>query len=607
MGIERVKDFIDLLIKEYRLGVENRVGLLVDGWLNIGDNYFMICAMTYAQKCLKKKYVIVGSEKHPIQIFATWHINNGADIEQIFITHEQYVDVIRFLKKDNLYSGILDYVPYEYEVSYFRNCTSRKDVYENLTRPVFPFFDRKKYVEKYKVVPGKTVFVIPDAGFSGTFPSYFWTMSIGMFKLLGYHVIVNSFWNETKVKYEDAIFCSPPLNDLVPFCNLCGIVYAFRSGLVELIASETTAKMYIFGLQPSMSEPFSIIRSVLKMYPFIDNTDNHIVEIPVPRDRTKFQWINDVRNEINNVSDFMRNNIFLRDKNERIHNEETKKASVFSYRQLTSGRKFVDIWRLRRIQDFCEIKYELKQEGQMIKLSMHIMPIMDWIITIGLKSVSSKKFIKLCDNYNHNIAFFDPEDDGEYYACVHVVHPITGHNCQFETEPISLCHSPHYKIQRCLTYRKYINLLYEVKNDVVIFITSRDAHTNSSMTTDLYMDVFEIETDLKHTFRHSWLCIIDGGKLVEELHSENKEVSAEYAWDGNFAIITSAGYNVNHNDKTSVSVKINNNEYCVNHRGLNFVVWDKKKNQVMDAVCYDTFASGKEAHRTSQHHYLYTI
>ena len=76
-------------------------------------------------------------------------------------------------------------------------------------------------------------------------------------------------------------------------------------------------------------------------------------------------------------------------------------------------------------------------------------------------------------------------------------------------------------------------------------------------------------------------------------------MSAEYEWDGNLASLTSAGFNVNQNDKTPVSIKVNGEELCVNRRGLNFVIWDKKENCLLDSVCFDTYWDGKASRKTS--------
>lgn len=588
-----VEGLIEKIITKNRLGIDNRIGLLILSDKNIGDIYFMIASLTYAQKMRGRKYVIISPEEFSVQVFAKWHKRYGADIETFFVNIEEWRSLVGYLRNTDSYSGVLDLYDNEYDVVFLRNNTLRKDVYENLTRPVFPFFDRKKYVEKYKVIPGKTVFVIPQAVFHGSLPIYFWKMSINLFKLLGYQVLVNE--KEGSSRYGDVQCCLPPLDDVVALCNLCGTVYSVRTGLVELIASETNAKLYIFGVKaPSPGTAMSVFHSVLEVYPHIDNTDNHVVEVEIPFNKEEFFWIKEIAEQKHSLMDFMRRNIYERDKEVKIEGnlDEYITPSCRFYSSRFTELKFVDFPHAR-IPDFCQVKYKLSLDRERIKLSLLINPSIYYKIHVALKTVGSKTIVESCEDYNYPVVYFVPEDDGDYYISVQIVHPFTGDNCWFETESVLLQHSLEFKMRHCEVYSKYISMLYKYRKSLVVFITSKDAHIDFMNSRDLEMEQFQIKTDLQHTFRHSWLCVIDGGNLIKELSSKDQQVTAEYEWDGNSSLLTSAGYNVNKSDKTPVSIKINDEEFCVNLRGLNFVVWDKEKNCILDSVCFDTFLDGK--------------
>lgn len=63
--------------------------------------------------------------------------------------------------------------------------------------------------------------------------------------------------------------------------------------------------------------------------------------------------------------------------------------------------------------------------------------------------------------------------------------------------------------------------------------------------------------------------------------------------------IESAGYDAGAavNKEPWASVRIDNHEYAINERGLNFVVYDMVTGKVADSICFDTYSQGAEATR----------
>ena len=157
-------------------------------------------------------------------------------------------------------------------------------------------------------------------------------------------------------------------------------------------------------------------------------------------------------------------------------------------------------------------------------------------------------------------------------------------------------------LKTCDKYCDYIKWLSLHRNNLLIFISSRDCHTSWLEQTraekKFWLDDFLIKTDLRFNFRDSWLCIIDEGNVVEEIGSQNKEVKCTFKWDDNECEMKSVGYNVHNSDKEDIFIKVNGKQLAVNKRGLNFVVWDKNKNELLDSICFDTFSSDK-AYRIS--------
>ena len=62
--------------------------------------------------------------------------------------------------------------------------------------------------------------------------------------------------------------------------------------------------------------------------------------------------------------------------------------------------------------------------------------------------------------------------------------------------------------------------------------------------------------------------------------------------------ITSAGFAITKNDRYPIKISVNNEDFSVNHRGINIVVWDIKENKMVDSICFDVFDKNK-AYRKS--------
>lgn len=581
---EKFDELAKKLISKYRLGQDNRVGLTRFG-NNVGDTYYLVASVTAAKKATNKQYILISNEQNIMHTFVRWHNANGADIETICISDEE-AEILqkgshRVISK---YKGIIDNHWFGYNDCILGNNTKREDIRQNLTRPKFPAFEKDKYIKKLGVVPGKTVFIIPDSVWHGSMPLYFWTMSIGLFQLMGYKVIVNA--PENSKKYGDVTCFFPTLDDIVNFCDLCGILYTVRSGLSEVLCAETKAKCFVFTMDG--------IWSIFKAFPFIDNTDNHIKEIILPcNKKEEFSWIKNVADTMEETREFMRNNIVLNSVRPKMCNEEIEKNANVTFFEFHPAKiPFEDVGWIR-CQPFCNVTYQFYQQDDILVLNINVNPCMEYIVHVALKNARTGKYVLKCEYYNLLFSKFDVEDDDDYVACVHIVHPQTMENCLFETEKIHAFVAWSVKFCKCNDYLRYISYLKKYKKDLVILIVSRDAHTNPSETRRLELEDFSFTTDLQHTYRHSWLAVIDSGVVVQEFSSPNKEVRAVYTWRDNSAELISAGFNVNGNDRTSVHIVVNGIERAVNGRGLNFVIWDKIKNEMLDSVCFDTFKDMK--------------
>ena len=144
-----------------------------------------------------------------------------------------------------------------------------------------------------------------------------------------------------------------------------------------------------------------------------------------------------------------------------------------------------------------------------------------------------------------------------------------------------------------LNFNQYIDELYRMKKDILILIATKDTHCIPFVIGGNLLKIFGIKTDLDRTFRYSWLCVIDEGKVVEELADENERVCGFYEWNGNVCKLESKGYSEEDEFPAPISITLNGKEKCVNQRGLNFVVVNKETGLVIDSVAFDIFGNGK--------------
>ena len=84
--------------------------------------------------------------------------------------------------------------------------------------------------------------------------------------------------------------------------------------------------------------------------------------------------------------------------------------------------------------------------------------------------------------------------------------------------------------------------------------------------------------------RTSYIAILNNGHLVWEQHNYEKETMCNVEVDGLKIIAESKLYRLGN----ATHININANDYAINKRGLNIVVYDKTYKSVIDSVCFDT-------------------
>lgn len=148
---------------------------------------------------------------------------------------------------------------------------------------------------------------------------------------------------------------------------------------------------------------------------------------------------------------------------------------------------------------------------------------------------------------------------------------------------------PLYKINTFRYYLSELNkpnytILVAVRDDGFSALVGRNNHDLQSlgMKTEISWD----------DYRHSYYAVLNpGSSAIEEISDQALTYSGTLA-DGTTFEINSRGYVTG---DPVASIKLNDKEWSMNRRGMNFVVYDNMLHKVVDTVCFDT-CSGLDAY-----------
>lgn len=122
-------------------------------------------------------------------------------------------------------------------------------------------------------------------------------------------------------------------------------------------------------------------------------------------------------------------------------------------------------------------------------------------------------------------------------------------------------------------------------DDLIIFIAARDEASNALNDEIISaMRNLGLSFDLPNHFRYSYLAVVDGGKVICERLGEDAQ-SYQYEFGNIEASVSSAGFDAGN----IASIVIGETNYSCNMRGLNFVIYDKKAEEVVDSFYIDTY------------------
>lgn len=139
---------------------------------------------------------------------------------------------------------------------------------------------------------------------------------------------------------------------------------------------------------------------------------------------------------------------------------------------------------------------------------------------------------------------------------------------------------------------EYIKKLILFSKRYLVLIVASDTPCGPAFTEEIASELLELglKINLSGKFRHSYAAIIDSGTIMfEELSPTTSEaVHCNTVLEGIPLEVLSVGFNVAKNN--GALIKINEMNYSPGGRGLNFVVYDKVTQKVLDAVNFDTYS-----------------
>ena len=153
-----------------------------------------------------------------------------------------------------------------------------------------------------------------------------------------------------------------------------------------------------------------------------------------------------------------------------------------------------------------------------------------------------------------------------------------------------------YSYLKALDEKDY-TILLSVKDEGVVALNREimELLRRLGMETNL-VDYHDNSTTYRKYHQNSYCGVFRRGKADSEKVGSEKIFLAGTLSDGKRYTVESIG---GWTEETNASIKIDGNEYAINLRGMNFVIYDEKQHLVIDSVCFDTH-SGLLCHRQAK-------
>lgn len=137
------------------------------------------------------------------------------------------------------------------------------------------------------------------------------------------------------------------------------------------------------------------------------------------------------------------------------------------------------------------------------------------------------------------------------------------------------------------SFPEYIEMLKHLdKQKYLICISAKD-EAFTSITQENINALRELGILLDNEVKPyaCYLAVLTNEKIIYENIADTNALNVRIEFLDNIIELESASFFQGNN----CSIKINNTEYAVNRRGLNFVIWDLETHQLVDSVAFDTY------------------
>ena len=144
-------------------------------------------------------------------------------------------------------------------------------------------------------------------------------------------------------------------------------------------------------------------------------------------------------------------------------------------------------------------------------------------------------------------------------------------------------------LQSTTDFAEFIELATELekKSDYVICFSIKDEATQGLTDQELEgMKRLGLDTDFAQNYRGSMVAVIDNGETVIQNFGQDEQNCEYHPYENLEIKMISKGFDVGNES----SIEINGQEYSKNLRGMNVVVYDKKKNEVISSTVFDTWS-----------------
>ena len=378
-----------------------------------------------------------------------------------------------------------------------------------------------------------------------------------------------------------------PYCDLVNFVNLCGYSFGIRSGFYDFVSS-STADMTIFStkIYSPINERFEIAGAENRIRTFyLDEQDLFF---------DKFPLIKYINNHFKPTIQALEDQIALTEKSLIDSYDTPKEVKGFEYSP-AKNKAVKENSEILTNYSF-NLKYSFKIKNDLVCFCGKNLDFDKTTLNINVFE-NDKKTLSLVD-YQTLDFIYKPKTKSKVYMEIIITEKRTGNQAVYTTQELDCNSTENLDIKNIIyvdTFKEFSHLVTKFKDSLIVAVSGKDAYSKKLVTGhNEFFDFFKslgFETDLEHTFRHSFAGIFDGN-ITEEC-SESNAVEVSTIFDKLKIRAYSEGYNFKGNDKCASKIIIDGHNWSVNSRGLNIVVIDKKSKTILDSVAFDSYTNWK--------------